>query len=61
MALAPAIAAHPKLVKVDFFNNDIGDMGAIALADVIKRSKSVSEFNLWTNNIGDEGENTSSQ
>ena len=57
-ALAPVLASHPKLVKLDLFDNDISDSGAIALASVISKSKTLKELNLLSNMIGDEGNNS---
>ena len=54
--LAPVLASHPSLKKLDLFDNEIGDQGAQALAQVINESKSLVELNLFDNMIGDQGE-----
>ena len=54
-ALAPALAQHPSLVKVDLFDNSVGDAGATILAQVLIQSSSIQVLNLRDNMIGDEG------
>ena len=40
------------LQRINLWNNNIGDDGAIALADMLRYNTSIQEINLWTNNIG---------
>jgi len=53
--LAPSLASHPCLVKIDLFDNNIGDAGAAALAQVLIQSSTIQVINLQENMIGDQG------
>jgi hypothetical protein len=53
--LAPSLASHPCLVKIDLFDNNIGDAGAAALAQVLIKSSTIQVINLQENMIGDQG------